>query len=221
VAVALIVAAGSGERLGSNRPKAFVVVGGRPLLEWSVLALQSVVAVDRIVVALPEGCEAPDGTSGVRGGETRSHSVKFALAAAGARAGEAVVVHDAARPLAPPELFTATLTALDAAGADAAIAAAPVTDTIKRADDSRVVTETLDRSGLWAIQTPQAFRRSALEQALDTDDATLAAATDDAMLVEQNGGTVVVVPAAGENLKITTPVDLALAELLLAQRTLV
>jgi 2-C-methyl-D-erythritol 4-phosphate cytidylyltransferase len=211
VAVALIVAAGSGERLGSERPKAFVVVGGRPLVEWSIEAVRAVPAVERIVVALPEGCEAPAGTIGVRGGETRSHSVRFALGAAGPA--DHVVVHDAARPLASSELVQATLDALS--DADAAIAATPVTDTVKHAGADRVVTETLDRAELWAIQTPQAFRRAALEQALDTDDATLAAATDDAMLVEHNGGRVVIVPAPAENLKITTAVDLALAELLL------
>ncbi len=103
--------------------------------------------------------------------------------------------------------------------ADAAIAAAPVTDTIKRAGrDGGPVRETLDRGELWSVQTPQVFRRAALEGALAVDPETLARATDDAWLVEQAGGRVIVVPAPTENIKVTTPVDLRLAALLLAER---
>ena len=102
--------------------------------------------------------------------------------------------------------------------ADAAIAAAPMTDTVKQAGDDRRVTATLDRTQLWAIQTPQAFRREALERALDVDDAVLAAATDDAWLVERSGGTVRVVESTAENFKVTTPHDLRVAELLLGER---
>jgi len=114
---------------------------------------------------------------------------------------------------------TQCLAALDDGGWDAAIAAAPVTDTIKRADAGGLVTETLDRSALWSIQTPQVFRRAALERALDRPDAELAAATDDAMLVERDGGRVRVGAAPRENLKVTTPLDLAVAELLLGRRS--
>jgi 2-C-methyl-D-erythritol 4-phosphate cytidylyltransferase len=127
-----------------------------------------------------------------------------------------VVVHDAARPLAGPELFTRALAALE--GADAAIAAAPVTDTVKRGDAERRVTATLDRAGLWAIQTPQAFRAETLRRALDVPDDVLAAATDDASLVEREGGTVRLIESPPENLKITTPLDLRIAEALLAER---
>jgi 2-C-methyl-D-erythritol 4-phosphate cytidylyltransferase len=103
--------------------------------------------------------------------------------------------------------------------ADAAIAAAPVTDTIKRAGrEGGAVRETLDRGELWSVQTPQVFRRAALERALDVDDETLARATDDAWLVERAGGRVIVVPSPAENLKVTTPLDLRVAELLLAER---
>src|SRR4051794_12479012 len=134
-ATALLVAAGSGERLGASRPKAFVVLAGRPMLEWSLDAIRSA-GTERVVVALPDGCEAPDGCIGVRGGATRSESVLRALAEAGAS--ESVVVHDAARPLVTPELFGATLDAL--AEADAAVAAAPMADTVKEAgSDHRVV----------------------------------------------------------------------------------
>jgi 2-C-methyl-D-erythritol 4-phosphate cytidylyltransferase len=214
VAVALIVAAGSGERLGASRPKAFVTLAGRPMVQWSVDALRAVPAVDRIVVALPEGETAPEGTTGVPGGSVRSASVRAALAAAGP--GDPVIVHDAARPLVTPETIEGTLAALG--DADAAIAAAPVADTIKEADADGTVRATLDRSGLWAVQTPQTFRRAALERALAVDDDTLAAATDDAWLVERTGGTVRVVAGSPENLKVTTVADLQRAELVLRDR---
>jgi len=150
----------------------------------------------------------------VPGGAERSHSVRNALAAAGDA--ERVVVHDAARPLAAPELVERCLAALDRA--EAAIAAAPVTDTTKEAGPDGVVVRTLDRSRLWAVQTPQAFRRAALAAALDQPDEVLARATDDASLVEARGGRVVVVESPRENLKVTTPLDLRVAELLLADR---
>jgi 2-C-methyl-D-erythritol 4-phosphate cytidylyltransferase len=212
MAVALIVAAGSGERLGAGRPKAFVVLAGRPMLEWSLDAVRAA-GIEDVVVATP-GEISLSGVTVVRGGETRSASVRAALAAA--PPGDSVVVHDAARPLVTHEDFTATLAALEQA--DCAIAAAPVTDTVKEAGPDRVVTATLDRSRLWAIQTPQAFRRTALERALDVDDAVLAEATDDAWLVERAGGTVRVVESSPANLKVTTPHDLLIAEHLLADR---
>ncbi len=213
MAVALLVAAGSGERLGAGRPKAFVVLAGRPMLEWSLDALRAA-GVSEIVVALPPGADAPEGCIGVTGGATRSGSVRAALAAA--PPDHHVVVHDAARPLVTAEHFRAALAALS--DADGAIAAAPVNDTIKEAAHDRLVTATLDRSRLWAIQTPQAFRRAVLERALDVGDDVLAAATDDAWLVERAGGTVRVVESSPANLKVTTPHDLLIAEHLLADR---
>jgi 2-C-methyl-D-erythritol 4-phosphate cytidylyltransferase len=213
VAVALIVAAGRGERLWSDGPKAFVRLGGRAMIEWSIEVLREV--ADHIVVALPPGVHAPAGTTGVLGGEHRSLSVRNALHAA---AGDPVIVHDAARPLVTVELAQACLDALDARDLDAAVAAAAVTDTIKEADRELLVQRTLDRSRLWAIQTPQAFRREALERALAQPDHVVAAATDDAGLVEALGGTVGIVEAPRENLKVTTPLDLALAERLLGGR---
>jgi 2-C-methyl-D-erythritol 4-phosphate cytidylyltransferase len=212
MAVALLVAAGSGERLGAGRPKAFVVLAGRPMIEWSLDALRGA-GIEEIVVALPPGEAAPDGCQGVPGGATRSESVRAALAAA--PPGD-VVVHDAARPLATPDLFAAALAAL--ADADCAVAAAPCTDTVKEAGPDRLVTATLDRTHLWAIQTPQAFRRAALERALAVGDDVLALATDDAWLVERAGGTVRVVESTPANLKVTTPHDLRIAEFLLADR---
>jgi 2-C-methyl-D-erythritol 4-phosphate cytidylyltransferase len=213
MAVALLVAAGSGERLGAGRPKAFVELAGRPMLDWSLDALRAA-GISDIVVALPPGFEPPAGCLGVPGGSTRSESVRAALAAAPPDG--AVVVHDAARPLVTPEHFTAALAAL--ADADCAIAAAPVTDTVKEAGADRLVTATLDRERLWAIQTPQAFRRPALETALSVGAELLAQATDDAWLVERTGGTVRVVESTPANIKVTTPHDLRIADLLLADR---
>jgi 2-C-methyl-D-erythritol 4-phosphate cytidylyltransferase len=184
------------------------------MLEWSVAALRAVGEVRQIVVALPEGAAAPEGTIGVVGGAQRSHSV---LAALRAGEGDPVIVHDAARPLARPELFRAALGALAEHGCDAVIAAAPVTDTIKEAAGGEVV-RTLDRSALWSVQTPQVFRRAALERALSAPDEVLAAATDDAWLVERYGGVVRIVAAPRENMKITTPGDLHVAELALLER---
>jgi 2-C-methyl-D-erythritol 4-phosphate cytidylyltransferase len=221
MAVALIVAAGRGERLGAGGPKALITVAGRPMLEWSVAALRQVAAVDAIVVALPADRldAAPQGTVAVSGGVTRSESVRAALAAAGAMA-EVVIVHDAARALVTPALFIEALDELERCGADAVVAAAPVTDTIKQVGGgSRSVELTLDRSRLWAVQTPQVFRRVALERALTASPEMLAAASDDAWLIEQQGGTVAVLPATPENFKITTPLDLRLAELLLNERS--
>ena len=216
--VALIVAAGSGERLGADRPKALVQVAGRALVQWSIDALAEVEGIEQIVVALPAGTRAPAGVTAVVGGAVRSDSVRRALAAS--EAGDPVLVHDGARPLLTAQLATAVITALERSDADAAIAAAPVTDTIKRVDgDAGVVTQTLDRRELWAVQTPQVFRRDALERALEVSEQTLAQATDDAWLIERAGGKVIVVSAPVENLKVTTPVDLQMAELLLAGRS--
>jgi 2-C-methyl-D-erythritol 4-phosphate cytidylyltransferase len=219
MAVALIVAAGRGERLGSDRPKALVTLAGRPMLDWSVAALRQVPSVAQIVVALPAEAldQAPAGTIAVAGGAVRSESVREALRASAS--GDPVIVHDAARPLAPPELFERALAALEGSDADAVVAAAPVADTIKEVEaDGRTVARTLERASLWAIQTPQVFRRAALERALaDASDELLASATDDAWLIERAGGVVHIVASGPENLKVTTATDMRLAEVLLAR----
>ena len=137
MAVALIVAAGRGERLGADRPKAFVMLAGRRCSQWSVEALRRVAAVDRVIVALPPGAGRPAARSAWPARRPpRSESVR-ARAGAGRPGGDPVVVHDAARPLAAPELFARTLAELEASGCDAAVAAAPVTDTIKEAGRRR------------------------------------------------------------------------------------
>jgi 2-C-methyl-D-erythritol 4-phosphate cytidylyltransferase len=201
--VGVIAAGGCGERLGADRPKAFVVCAGKPLIDWSLAVLEQV--CDRVVVAAP-----PDWLreGWVEGGPSRSASVRNALGAA--PEARTVVVHDAARPLVTRELVEACVGAL--MGVDAAIAAAPVIDTIKKTYPDGTVLRTLDRSRLWTVQTPQVFRAESLRRALDVDDATLAAATDDASLVEAAGGSVRVVEAPPGNFKVTTADDLARAE---------
>ena len=217
LATAVIAAAGSGERLGSGGPKALAEVAGRPLLAWSLAALAEAERIGSVVVAAPHGHEdairAIAGEAAVvTGGASRSESVALAL---GLVETELVAVHDAARPLAPPGLFDAVIAELAGdRGCDAVIAAAPVADTLKRALAGRVI-ETVPRSELWAVQTPQAFRAEALRSAIDADPETLAGATDDASLVEAAGGVVRLFEVTDPNPKLTTPADLAIAEALL------
>jgi 2-C-methyl-D-erythritol 4-phosphate cytidylyltransferase len=234
MATAVIAAAGSGERLGAG-PKALVELGGRPMLAWSLDAFAAAERVDRAIVAAPPGLEseiaglAPTGleVEVVAGGDSRSVSVASALEAV---RDPIVAVHDAARPLVTAELIDALIAKLDGRpDAAGVIAAAPLTDTVKRAREPRpangeferggpTVAKTESRDHLWAAQTPQVFRSDALRAAHDADPQRLAAATDDAMLVEKADGKVLIEPARGENLKVTTPADLRLAELLLTDR---
>lgn len=188
------------------------------MLEWSLDAFRAAGTIAEIVVAAPPGQHesvTSQGVAAVAGGEHRSESVANALALCGE---ELIVVHDAARPLVTPGLIDAIVEELageqDAAGV---IAATPVTDTIKQADEEGRVERTLDRSGLWAVQTPQAFRADALREALADPD-SLPAASDDAMLVERRGGRVVIHSTSPDNIKVTTPSDLRVAELLLRER---
>jgi 2-C-methyl-D-erythritol 4-phosphate cytidylyltransferase len=206
--VGIVPAGGTGERLGADRPKAFVVCAGRPLIEWSLEVLGAV--CERVVVAAPAGFD--EGPDRVRGGDSRSASVRNALDAA--PEATIAVVHDAARPLVTRDLVERCVAALEP-GVDGAIAATRMTDTVKEAASDGRVVRTLDRSSLWRIQTPQAFRADILRRALARDTAALAAATDDASLVEEMGGTVRVVEASPENIKITRESDLRIAEALL------
>lgn len=210
------------------------------MVEWSIEACREASSIGLIVVACPPGHIHDLGGHDlgvVDGGATRADSVSNALAAVGTGL---VVIHDAARPLVTADLvedLIATLLADD--GADGAIAAAPVTDTIKRVvapesgsesaraplspygrvKGARVIEETVDRADLWAAHTPQVFRTDALRGALEAPPEVVAAATDEAMLVEAAGGRVLIRPAPAENVKVTTPLDLRLAELLLAERS--
>jgi 2-C-methyl-D-erythritol 4-phosphate cytidylyltransferase len=211
-----------------------VRLAGRPLVEWSIAALRAAAGVRSIVVACPPGHVHELGGHDlgvVDGGATRAQSVANALAAVGT---ELVAIHDAARPLVTPELIEGVLATLaadpEAAGA---IAATPVTDTIKRTsapqmndsgpvgghNASFVVEETVDRSRLWAAQTPQVFRVEALRRALEADPDQVESATDEAMTVEAAGGRVLIHPSSPQNLKVTTPLDLRVAESLLAERS--
>jgi 2-C-methyl-D-erythritol 4-phosphate cytidylyltransferase len=207
---AIVVAAGSGERFG--RPKQFEALGGRRVLDMAVSAASASCA--GVVVVVPPGCDSAPVAGAdviVAGGETRSASVRAGLAAVPASA-DIIVVHDAARPLARAELWAEVMGAVER-GAEAAIPAVPVTDTLKRIVDGRVA-ETIDRGQLVAVQTPQAFRAELLRRA----HAGGGDATDDAALVEALGAVVTVVTGDPDNLKITSPVDLVVAEALLAER---
>ncbi len=199
----IVVAAGSGQRFGG--PKQYEVLRGRRVLDWARQAAR--VATDGVVMVVPaehEGEPEPGADLVVVGGATRSASVRAGLAAVPADA-EIIVVHDGARPLASRALFDAVVAAVRA-GADAAVPALPVVDTLRSLDGG-----TVDRSRLVAVQTPQAFRAEAL-RAAHRDDAD---ATDDASLVELAGGTVAVIEGDQRNLKITTPTDLRIAGLFL------
>jgi 2-C-methyl-D-erythritol 4-phosphate cytidylyltransferase len=215
--VGIVPAGGSGERLGADRPKAFVALAGKELFAWSAEALSDV--CDRVIVAAPRESPVPSpqspGLDFVVGGESRSESVRNALLAA--PEASIVVVHDAARPLVTSDLVRRCLDALEP-GVDGAIAAAPMSDTVKEAAPDGRVVRTLDRSVLWRIQTPQVFRAGVLREALDRDVTALAAATDDASLVEQMGGTVRVVEAPPDNMKVTSEADFRVAESLLRER---
>ncbi|NHC46827.1 2-C-methyl-D-erythritol 4-phosphate cytidylyltransferase [Motilibacter aurantiacus] len=224
---AVVPAAGRGERLGPGGPKALRLLAGEPLLVHAVRALGSV--VDLVVVAAPPAPGAAEEVDAllrpvvgparlvvVAGGGTRQESVRLALAVLPAEV-TGVLVHDAARPLAPAGLARSVLAALDG-GADAVIPALPVTDTVKLVDAAERVVQTVDRSVLRAVQTPQGFRRDVLAQAHGAPGADRLEATDDAGLVERLGLPVLVVPGSEEAFKVTRPLDLALAEAVLAAR---
>jgi 2-C-methyl-D-erythritol 4-phosphate cytidylyltransferase len=197
---AIVVAAGSGSRFGGA--KQFEELEGRRVVDWALAASRSV--ADGVVLVVPvdhAGDEAPVADAVVAGGATRSASVRAGLAVVPVDA-EVVVVHDAARPFARPALFEAVVAAVRD-GADGAVPGVALADTVKRVVDGRVV-ETLDRDGLVAVQTPQAFAASALRAA----HAAGGEATDDAALVEAAGGRVVVVDGEAANTKITRRADL-------------
>jgi 2-C-methyl-D-erythritol 4-phosphate cytidylyltransferase len=214
---AVLAAAGRGERLGLERPKAFASLRGRPLLAESLERLEASGWIDAIVVVAPAGWEEPaillaeelgcgKAVASVAGGPTRGESVAFGLAEVPEDAA-AVLVHDAARPLVSDAVVERVLKPL-AEGWDGAVPGLPVADTIKRIAGGAVV-ETLARSELVAVQTPQAFAPSSLRRAFSGD---VAGAGDCASLVEQSGGRVTVVEGDPRLLKVTSVEDLALVE---------
>jgi len=198
----IVVAAGSGSRFGAR--KQFASLRGAPLVHHAVGA--ALASCDAVVAVLPDGFvwDGPEVAATVVGGATRSDSVRAGLAALPDSAG-IVVVHDAARPLAPRDLFHRVIEAVRV-GADGAVPGIPVADTLKRVEGD-IVIETLRRDDLVAVQTPQAFRAEALRKA----HAGAGEATDDAALVEADGGRVVVVAGDPRNFKVTTALDLETA----------
>jgi 2-C-methyl-D-erythritol 4-phosphate cytidylyltransferase len=222
-ASAIVVAAGSGSRLGRGEPKAFVTVAGETMLTRVLRTLVRVPGIVEVVVAVPAGMERaaraevqavslPLPLKVTAGGAERHDSVRIALALVSIDT-DLVVVHDAARPLATPALFERCLEI--AAQSGGAIAAIPVADTLKRVSD-RAISETVSRAGLWQAQTPQAFRRDLLVAAHNRASENGGSATDDAALVERIGGAVTIVDGSPLNIKITTPEDLRIAETVIA-----
>ena len=210
------MAGGSGLRFGGPRPKQLALLAGRPLLARTVAAFEDCPCISEIILVLPEPWLAvamdeairPFGftkAKSVTGGDTRTESTRRGLAAA---AGDLILVHDGVRPLVKPALIEAVARA--AAESGAALAAVPVRDTLKEVVGGQAV-RTVDRARLWRAQTPQGFRRDLLARAL----AEAGEATDELGLLERLGLTATVVPGSADNLKITTPEDLALAETLL------
>ena len=220
---AVLAAAGRGERLGSDRPKAFARLGDRPLLAESLERLEGSDWIDAIVIAAPPEWEEPSilvaeeiaatkVSSAVTGGETRSESVRLALDDVPGDAA-AILVHDAARPLLPDAVIERVLAPLGE-GWDGAVPVLPLSDTVKRVEGEQVV-ETLPRGELVVAQTPQAFVADALRQALAGD---VSGATDCASLVEARGGRIKVVEGDPRLLKVTDGADLALVESWLGEK---
>jgi 2-C-methyl-D-erythritol 4-phosphate cytidylyltransferase len=214
---AVLVAAGRGERLGGDRPKAFARLAGRVLLAESLERLDaSVVAPagwEEPCILLAEEIGAAKVRAAVGGGATRADSVRAGLAEVPAEAA-AVLVHDAARPLVSEQVVERVVTALGE-GWDGAVPGLPLADTVKRAEGDEVV-ETVDRSGLYAIQTPQAFVSTTLRRALEGERT---ARSDCAAFVEAAGGRVRIVEGDPRLLKVTTHSDLTLVETLLGAKT--
>jgi len=225
---AVVPAAGRGERLGPGAPKALRNLAGQPLLVHTVRALADARSIDVVVVAAPEGEQsavrlllspvvANTELVIVAGGDTRQSSVALALQALPDDV-DVVLVHDAARPLVPSEVVDAVASAVRD-GADAVVPGVPVTDTIKQVDPAGRVERTVDRTALRAAQTPQGFARIVLESAhrVAVENGVIDV-TDDAGLVEQAGHQVLVIPGSEDGFKVTRPLDLVLAEAVLARR---
>jgi 2-C-methyl-D-erythritol 4-phosphate cytidylyltransferase len=217
-ALAILVGAGRGERMGAGRPKAFLELGGQPLLLRAARAFDAAPSVGTIVAVVPEAEVEPASAllapiakpvSVVPGGSRRQDSVLEGLKRAPDGFDGVVLVHDAARPLVDVALIESVCR--EAAAAGAALPVLPVVDTVKRIADGRVV-ETLDRETLGAAQTPQGFRFELLVGAYEAAFRERLTLTDEAMAVERLGGVVRAVPGSLRNRKITTPEDLAWAE---------
>lgn len=219
-AAAVVPAGGAGLRMGTEGVrKQYLELAGEPVLTRSLRPFLAEPRVAWVIVALPPDdlddppFALPPGVRTVPGGRERGDSVRNALAAVPAEA-DVILIHDAARPLLTAEVLRRTLDAVDAE--TGAIAALPVSDTLKRVAEDRAIRETVERRDLWRAQTPQAFPRTMIVEAYRRAAEEGVSATDDAALVEHYGGRVVVVPGDARNLKITRPEDRVLAERLLA-----
>lgn len=214
--LAIVPAAGSGARLGRDQPKALVPLAGRPLLLYALEMLRAA-GIARTVVAGPAASLREiesllqSGERAVRGGATRAESVRLAFSALAPSPGDVVCIHDAARPFVTPGETADVLRLAERDGA--AIAATPIVDTVKRVSAGRI-DATLDRTGLWAAATPQAFRADLLDRVVELGRE----ATDEAGICEALGVPVSIAPVSRLGFKITTPEDLDLAEAVLASR---
>ncbi len=214
--------------MGGSVPKQFRTIGGLPLVVHALRVFQSSPIIDSIILAVPEAdidysrteiVEAHRFTKVVHvvaGGPERQDSVRLALAVVDERT-DIVVIHDAVRPCVTDSMVSQVVEAAKTGGA--AIVALPMRDTVKQVGSDRVIERTVDRKPLWLAQTPQAFRRDWLQEAHRKADAEGLAATDDAFLLEWMGRPVKVIEGTGENIKVTRPEDLIIAEAILAART--
>ncbi len=226
-ATAIIVAAGLGKRMGGTIPKQFHDLLGQPLLTHTLLHFESIQEISEIIVLLPEGWEErcrheivekygfKKISKLISGGKERQDSVYRGLKEASAES-ELILIHDGVRPLVTRTMIEASLGVASTFGA--AVVAIPLADTIKKVVSGHLIKETLSREGLWLAQTPQTFRREILLKAFEAALSNGFYGTDDAALVERAGFEVRVVPGAITNLKVTTPEDFKLAELLLKAR---
>lgn len=227
MAFAIVTAAGEGRRMGGSTPKAELELCGRPLFVYSMEAFERAPSVSGVVLTLPaerlsewpverlKGMGLEKAHAVVAGGSSRQESVERALREVEDRGAVVVVIHDGARPLVTEDMIEAVADLRE--GADGAIVAVPVTDTIKEVRSGEIVT-TLPRDGLVAVQTPQAFRLGTLVLAHSRAREDEFVGTDDASLVERIGGRLTVHPGSHENIKVTYPSDLVLAEAILAGR---
>ncbi len=224
---ALIPAAGRGLRMGNQTPKQFLTLGTCPLIVHSLRTMQAIPAIREILLMVPAGAERQWSktivdtygitkvTQVIEGGATRQDSVSNGLTHVSSGT-DIVVIHDGVRPFATQDMFDGCIQT--AAEADGAIVAMKIHDTVKRVSENGVIKETIDRNGLWAAQTPQAFRYDALVAALDRARTDHIQVTDEAALLERLGYTIKIHEGSSANLKITTPHDLAIAEVFLQWR---
>jgi len=226
-AIAIVPAAGTGERMGTNRKKPYLLLNQRPLLYYTLTALDSIASIAQIIVAVAPGDERfcqqqvlekfhfNKSIQLIPGGSSRQESVRRLLDRVPEDA-QLVLIHDGARPLITPELLEQAIT--ETRVWKATVLAVPVKDTIKSANDTLQIEKTISRERLWAIQTPQTFERSVIREAHQRASQEGFIGTDDAALVERMGVQVKIVMGSYDNIKITTPEDVIVAEALLKNR---